>query len=199
MLADHLPKWLVLLILVVGTFAGTFGLWHGAAPLATILFGRPIENPVPKRKNYGAHTPWFAGYMAGKTYKVFITDEMLCGARVGGSIDGESVPSKAGEPATWANTTQATLYERLDVTSPAFLALDAKNFHLRFRDITEVAYDPDKRWLQPDVPHSGRLLLTDAGGREYDLLLLGEIDAHALRHQISNAVISHRLVVPAPQ
>jgi hypothetical protein len=196
--AVHLPDWATPLSTILVPFALAFVLWQAAKPLATILFGRPVENPVPKRQNYGAHTPWFAGFNHGRTYKVFLTDDRLCGAHVGGAIDNDGSPNGNEDPASWVATSLATLYDRIDVTSPQFLALDDDNFHFAYRDIAEVGYQADKRWLQPSVPHSGRLFLTLASGSEYEFLLLGEFDANALVHRISEAAARIRSANAAP-
>jgi hypothetical protein len=195
--ARRFPDWGAPLLAFCAPFAAAFLLWAAAAPLSKILFTRPTDNPVPMRKNFGGHTPWFAGYSRNRIYKVFITEEMLCAAKVGGSIDSEN-SSQTADPAEWVRTPWATLYERLDVTSPEFLTLDDCNAQIRFRDIEAVWLEPKKRWLQPSVTHSGRLMLTLADQEKCEFLLLGDIDGAKLRNQIRATAERSRAFAPGP-
>lgn len=188
------PDWIVTIVVWLAPVLAALLFMNRTDRLASIIFEKPDARPVPPHKNYGAHTSWFAAYesgwfLNGWTYKIFLTDSMLSGARVRGTIvEPESRDEAEHNQAYWVRTMAETLYERLDVTSAEFLLLHTRNFQLRWRDIDEIEYAPDKRWGQPDVIHSGRLILHLRTKRKREFLLLGDHDGERLRAELDAAM-----------
>jgi len=154
--------------------------------------GRGVSVPP----NSGVSLPWFPAmqYYAlilNRTYKVFIADSMLCGAKVVGLVASPVAPSPDMlDPTYWAATLPATLYDRLDVTSRTFLRLNISNFQIKWVDIAQVDYKPGKKWGMGNVPHSGRIVVRLKSGRSRELILLGEQNGEALKKTLDQAIIS---------
>jgi hypothetical protein len=146
--------------------------------------------------NFGASLPWFPAmqYYAlilNRTYKVFIAESMLCGAKVLGLTASPMSPSSGmSEAEYWTATLPATLYERLDVTSRTFLRLIISNFQIKWRDIARIDYKPGKKWGMGNVPHSGRIVVRLKSGGSRELILLGEQNGEALKKTLDHAIIS---------
>src|SRR5882724_10287859 len=88
--------------------------------------------------------PWFAAmeYFAvilNRTYKVFMTDQMLCGAKVRGLVSSPSVvPSQMFDQEFWVRTQAAQRYDSLDVRSERFLQVNSANFQIRWSEIART-------------------------------------------------------------
>ncbi len=137
----------------------------------------------------GADLPHFAAmqYYAlilNRTYKVFIAPSMLAGAKVLGLVaadpDGATDETMQNSE-SWIATKAAARYDGIDVTSEAFLALNAANFQIAWRDIARIAFNPRPKWGMGNVPHSGRIVLHLRAGGSRELILLGTQDGEALR------------------
>jgi hypothetical protein len=155
-----------------------------------------IRGIVSVPANSGTSLLWFSAmqYYAlilNRTYKVFIADSMLCGAKVLGLVASPAAPSSdMSDAAYWAATLSATLYDRLDVTSRTFLRLNISNFQIKWADIVQIDYKPGKKWGMGNVPHSGRIVVRLKSGRSRELILLGEQNGEALKKILDQAVIS---------
>jgi hypothetical protein len=138
---------------------------------------------------------WFAameyfGLILNRTYKVFVTDQMVSGAKVSGLVSSPRVvePSMFDE-GFWVRTPAARQYDHLDVTSQEFLGLDPANFQMRWHDIAKIEYRPGKKWGMGNVPYSGRLTLQHKAGRPRELILLGKQDGDALKARLGRLLV----------
>jgi hypothetical protein len=193
-LGRHIPAWAAAAMPWLIPVLGIVLLMNFAGFIATAVFGRPAEYPAPCRKNFGSCTPWFAAceryaLLLGHTYKIFITDDMLCGARVRGTAIGPETPDDATlEQSYWVCSINESLYERMDVTKPEFLALHRKNFQMRWRDIADAELDPDQHWGMSELTNSGTLILHHHSGKRRKFILLGDQDGNGLVRQILETV-----------
>ncbi len=150
--------------------------------------GKPALEGAPSA------TPWFAAmeYYAlilNRTYKVFVDKGVLCGAKVGGAVSNPRRPTpQMLDQAYWVATRSALLYDHVDVTSAAFLKMNASNFQLRGDEIARIEYRPGRKWGMGNVPHSGRLLVHLKSGCRRELILLGEQDGDALQARLQLVV-----------
>lgn len=154
------------------------------------------SSPQPKMEttdfapNSGANMPWFAAMqyyalMLNRTYKVFLADTMISGAVVRGIVANPATISPTLEDqAYWANTLAATLYEKIDVTSPAFRKLSFNNFQIPWTDIRTVDYSPKRKWGMGNVPHSGKIYLRLRSGSSRELILLGTQNGEELKKRL---------------
>jgi hypothetical protein len=138
--------------------------------------------------------PWFAAmeYYAlilNRTYKVFVTDQMLCGAKVRGLVSNPSfVAPQMFDQQFWIRTQTAPLYDSFDVTSEQFLQVNSANFQMKWNEITQVEYRSGRKWGMGNVPHSGRLTLQIQSGRQRELILLGKQNGDALKGKLDHFI-----------
>jgi hypothetical protein len=138
--------------------------------------------------------PWFAAmeYYAlilNRTYKVFVTDQMLCGAKVRGLVSNPSVvPPEMFDQKFWVRTQAAQIYDSFDVTSEKFLQANSANFQIKWNEIAETDYLSGKKWGMGNVPHSGRLTLQLQSGHQRELILLGKQNGDALKGKIDHFI-----------
>lgn len=138
--------------------------------------------------------PWFAAmeYYAlilNRTYKVFVTDQMLCGAKVRGLVSNPSVvPHQMFDQKFWVGTQTAEIYDSFDVISEKFLQVNSANFQIRWNEITRTEYRSGKKWGMGNVPHSGRLTLQLQSARPRELILLGKQNGDALKEKLDHFI-----------
>jgi hypothetical protein len=123
-----------------------------------------------------------------RTYKVYITDHMLSGAKVGGLVASPTIlTDEMLNPLYWAQSPAADFYDGMDVTSKAFLKYDWVNFQIQWAAVKRITFDPSKKWGMGNVPHSGKLLIHLSKGGARELILLGRQDGESLRAQLERA------------
>lgn len=138
--------------------------------------------------------PWFIAmeYYAlilNRTYKVFVTKDMLCGAKVRGLVSNPALVSLSmRDPRSWAQTNSAKIYDRIEVTAPMFSEINPANFQIHWGDIANVDFRAGKKWGMGNVPHSGRLIIHLRSGRRRELILLGEQDGSAIKERLDRLI-----------
>ena len=138
--------------------------------------------------------PWFAAmeYYAlilNRTYKVFMTDQMLVGVAVRGLVSNPPVAtSSMSSQEFWVRTGAADRYERIDLTSADLLRMHSANFRVRWSDIAQIEYRAGRKWGMGHVPHSGRLVLQLRAGRQRELILLGNQNGDALKKRLEHLI-----------
>lgn len=127
--------------------------------------------------------------MLNRTYKVFVTDRALCGAKVRGLVASPVVPSnQMQDPAYWGQSALARVYDRVDVTSPSFLKFDWSNFQIPWDSVVGVDFDPTEKWGMGSVPHTGKILMRMRGGKTREFILLGRQDGQLVRDRLRDAI-----------
>jgi tetratricopeptide (TPR) repeat protein len=150
--------------------------------------GSAAKRPVPE--GLPGSVPWFAAMeyhalMLNRTYKVFVTDHMLCGANIRGMIASPlRVSQQMFDQTYWTQTQSARIYERVDVTSETFRQINSANFQIGWGEISEIDYLAGRKWGMGNVPHSGRLVFHLRSGKSRELILLGEQNGEALREEL---------------
>lgn len=148
----------------------------------------------PLIENSANSPPWFAAmeYYAiilNKTYKVFVSDAMLCGAKVRGLVSNPaSLSPQMANQAFWVQTRSAQIYEHIAVTSEDFVKVNSANFQIRWREIASIEYRAGRKWGMGNVPHSGRLVIRLRSGKSRELILLGEQNGEALKARLDQLV-----------
>jgi hypothetical protein len=119
------------------------------------------------------------------TYRVYVTEQSVCGARVAGLITSPQTKEEqwAQHPGLFANPALEIRYRDLDPESDQFLARDRANFRIGKVDMLRVE-EPAKKWGMGLVPYSGRLVLITRKGTRHELILLGEQDRHAIAQRL---------------
>jgi hypothetical protein len=154
------------------------------APPGASTTNKPVLEGAP------GSVPWFAAMeyyrlILNRTYKVFVGERMLCGAKVGGAVAAPRQPTPdMFDQAHWVETRTARLYDRVDVASSDFMKINGANFRLRWDEIVRLDYQPGRKWGMGTVPHSGRLLARLKSGKTRELILLGNQDGAALKARL---------------
>jgi len=148
------------------------------------------ENLIPEGAVGTA--PWFAAmeYYAlilNRTYKVFVTDQMLCAAKVRGLVSSPPIVSpQMFDQEFWVRTQAAQIYDSFDVRSEKFLRVNSANFQIRWNEIAQTEYRSGKKWGMGNVPYSGRLTIQPQAGRPRELILLGKQNGDALKGKLDH-------------
>ena len=147
--------------------------------------GNQVPEDVARSKSWFAAMEYYA-LILNRTYKVFITDQMLCGAKVRGLVSNPwVVPPEMLDQEFWVRTQTAQIYDSLDVTSAEFLQVNSTNFQIRWNEIAQMEYHPGRKWGMGNVPHSGRLILQLQSGQPRELILLGKQNGGALKDNLA--------------
>ncbi|HKG95774.1 MAG TPA: hypothetical protein VKA84_27940 [Gemmatimonadaceae bacterium] len=139
-----------------------------------------------------------------RTYKIFVTDQLLCGAIVRGWLAAPIFPGGEWyDPEFYARERLLRRYEGVDVSAEAFLAPNLWNFQLPRAALADVEFDARPKWGMGTVPYSGRIRLHFHGGGSRELILLGLQDGPGIRDRLRPALVAARLPwwrrwLPAP-
>jgi tetratricopeptide (TPR) repeat protein len=149
----------------------------------------PPQGAGPLIEDPAGSPPWFAAmeYFAlvlNRTYKIFATERLLCGAKVRGVVSNNLRSPGLRDQRAWVRTGAANIYDRMDVASPAFLKMNAANFQIAWSEITQLEYLPGKKWGMGGLPHSGRLLIHMTNGKKRELVLLGDQNGEDIRRAL---------------
>jgi hypothetical protein len=129
----------------------------------------------------------YYAFILNRTYKVFLTDQMLVGATVRGVvISPPVVNSSMLNQEFWVQTKTARRYERIDLTSAKLLQMHSANFQVHWNEIAQTEYRAGQKWGMGNVPHSGRLVLQLRDGRERELILLGRQNGNTLKEKFDD-------------
>ena len=137
---------------------------------------------------------WFAAmeyyaFILNRTFKVFISDHMLCGAKVRGLVASPRMTTPVmSEQDFWVSSRLGQFYDQLDPESKEFLEIESSNFQIDYQEIVTIDYVSGKKWGMGRVPHSGRILLNLRNGRVRELILLGRQNGYDLKQSIEKSI-----------
>jgi hypothetical protein len=125
--------------------------------------------------------------IVNRTFEVFVTSTMICGARVRGVIASpEGTEPQHSDPRQYVSPRLRRRYDSVDVEAPKFLGIDRANFQLQRASISAIEYFP-KKWGMGAVPYSGRLVLSSVDFK-CELILMGSQDAELITTRLREAV-----------
>jgi len=191
--------WIATLASQIGTNLGRWSLGLPTVPLrwwpGVISDKRDYMAEGPLRRGASDSAPWFAAmdyglFRLNRTYKLFVTDRLLCAAKVGGQT--WSVSPAMRNPAYWVETKSAQLYAGLDVTSQMFLRVNEANFQIDWREVAAIDYRPQKKAGLAGTPHSGSLIFRSTKGETLELVLVGDQDGDALQAELDRIRTAQR-------
>ena len=120
-----------------------------------------------------------------RTYIVFVTDRMICGAHVRGVLPAPvHVTERWRDPFFYPRPSLVAKYEGIDLESPEFTTIRRANFQLSRDQVTSVEFSDEAKWGMGTVPYSGRLFLSLRDGSVTELILLGVQDGPGLQHRL---------------
>jgi hypothetical protein len=119
--------------------------------------------------------------MLNRTYVVFVSDTMICGARVRGSLPApRTIDERWSNPYFFPRPDIVKRCVQVDLVSPAFKQLSAANFQIPLTEVADVCLDGEPKWGMGPIPYSGRIHLRLRNGATKELILLGKQDGPAL-------------------
>jgi hypothetical protein len=120
-----------------------------------------------------------------RTYVVFVTENVICGARVRGTLPAPlEVTKRWRDPLFYPRPALIARYADIDLESERFTAVSKANFHLRRDQIDDVEFTNEPKWGMGKVPYSGRLVIFLKDGTKKELILLGTQDGPFLRKRL---------------
>jgi len=126
--------------------------------------------------------------IVNRTFEVFVTRSMICGARVRGVIASpEGTEPQQHDPQQYVSARLRRRYDSVNPESSEFLALDRANFQIPRSRISSIEFFP-RKWGMGGVPYSGRLVLSDPSNSKCELILLGTQDAGLIATRLREIV-----------
>lgn len=120
-----------------------------------------------------------------RTYLVFVTDNLLCGAKVKGAIPAPRAPDARWQnPLFYVSPDLADRYTSMDLAAEDFLSACRENFRIVRNEIRDVEFSQKPKWGMATVPYSGRIFLRLKNGRSIELILLGTQDGARIRERL---------------
>src|ERR1041384_2923085 len=120
-----------------------------------------------------------------RTYMVFVTRDMICGAKVRGLLAAPvHVTDRWHDPLFYVRPRLVARYGRVNLEGPEFASLNSANFQIRKGEVATVEFTAEPKWGMGTVPYPGRLYLTTADGIRRELILLGNQDGQAIRERL---------------
>jgi len=120
-----------------------------------------------------------------RTYLVFVTDSLVCGAKVKGLISAPRAPdARWKDPLFYVSPDLAGRYARMDVGSDEFLTCCRANFRITKSEVRDVEFSQKPKWGMATVPYSGRIFLRMKTGKSIELILLGNQAGPQIRERL---------------
>ncbi|HXI99880.1 MAG TPA: hypothetical protein VNH44_01580 [Micropepsaceae bacterium] len=125
--------------------------------------------------------------MWNRFYKVFITDEMLSGAkaRITAFSDARAL---VADPINYVERATPTVYSTIDVTKETFRTINKTNFQIPWRDIASIEYSTARKTGLGFLPQAGSITFRMRSGVSRELVLLGSQDGEALKRRLEHAI-----------
>ena len=122
-----------------------------------------------------------------RTYLVFVTERMICGAKVRGPLAQPMlVTERWQDPNFYPAPRAVKRLAGVNLEKPEFLNLAGANFQMARSEVVGVDFTDAPKWGMGTVPYSGRLILRLRGGGQRELILLGRQDAAALKARLGS-------------
>ena len=129
-----------------------------------------------------------------RTYKIFVTDDYVCGAIMRGWLSAPLVLTDAWyDPDYYVRERILRRYDEVDVLSDRFAELNLWNFQMPRASLADVDFTAKPKWGMGTVPYSGRIILYFRDGGSRELILPGVQDGPGIRDRLRPAVVAARL------
>ena len=152
--------------------------------------GRPAAAPAPAARPWSFIALTYYGLVLNRTYRVIVTDRMVCGARVRGLMSAPAVVTPAhDDPESYPNSKLDARYAGLDPESPEFLLADRANFQIPRESIERVELVERRKWGLGGIPSPGRIVL-HCGDARRELILIGRPNAAAIARGLTRVAVA---------
>jgi hypothetical protein len=124
--------------------------------------------------------------MLNRTYLVFVTPTMICGARVRGLMSAPmAISARHYNPNFYVRPRAIAKYSHMNIESAGFLNVSRANFQIARRDLERCEFTKQPKWGMGTLPYSGRLILHLRSGSARELILLGNQDGPQLQARLA--------------
>ena len=135
----------------------------------------------------------YYGLILNRTFLVLLTEQQMIGVVANGLVsvtnnadpltsivtDSLAIHGDLHNPLSYLNEKYLRRVGKLDLLSDGFLKTNGAHFRIRFDDISEVTYDPRKKWGMGYYPHDGRVYVT-VHGKKREFIVLGNQSGRAI-------------------
>jgi hypothetical protein len=129
-----------------------------------------------------------------RTYKIFVTDDLVCGAIVRGVLPAPLIPSDEWyDPNFYPSERTLRRYDDVSVKSTRFARINLWNFQTPRASIADVEFTTEPKWGMGSVPYSRRIFLYYREGGSQELILLGLQDGPGIRDRLRPLAVGARL------
>jgi len=150
--------------------------------------------PGPRGYQWSFVALEYYALMLNRTYKIFVSEDVVAGAIVRGWLPSPPIPSDAWlDPDFYPRERLLRRYEGVDIRSDEFAGRNYWNFQVPRTAIADVDFVSWPKWGMGLVPYSGRINLYFREGGSRELILLGQQDGPAIRDRLRPLVVGARL------
>jgi hypothetical protein len=135
----------------------------------------------------------YYGLILNRTFLILLTEQYMVGVVANGLVsvtnngnpltsiitDSLAIHGDLDNPLSYLNEKYLRRVGSLDLLSDDFLKANRASFRIRFDEISEVAYDPRKKWGMGYYPHDGKVYVT-THGRRREFIVLGDQSGRAI-------------------
>jgi hypothetical protein len=109
-----------------------------------------------------------------RTYKVFVTDDYVCGIQVGGPVSAQmgQVGPEYQDPEFYVDKALERRQLETNLESPDFPQKKSANFRIKRNNILRVDFKRHKFGMA-NIPYSGKIIIIEKSGKKTELILLG--------------------------
>jgi hypothetical protein len=129
----------------------------------------------------------YYGLFLNRTFLILLTEQYMVGVVANGlvSVTGNADPlttiitnrlaihGDLHNPLSYLNEKYLRRVGDLDLLSDGFLRTNRAHFRINIDDISEVTYNPRKKWGMGYYPHDGKVYVT-MGGKKREFIILGD-------------------------
>jgi hypothetical protein len=132
-----------------------------------------------------------------RTYLVILTNSSIIGVVANGLVAAKGrdaianyilkeqiVEGDLNNPFTYLSGKYLRKIENIDLDTGEILTKNRANFRLKYSDITDVRYDPKKKWGMGYYPHDGKVYLATATGKTIEFIILGNQSGELIQQNI---------------
>ena len=135
----------------------------------------------------------YYGLILNRTFLILLAETHMIGVVANGLIsvrsaadpltsiitDALSVHGDLHNPLSYLKEKYLNRVKNLNLLGDDFLKINRANFRIRFDEISEVTYDPRKKWGMGYYPHDGKVYVTTHGNRR-EFIILGDQSGRAI-------------------
>jgi len=145
----------------------------------------------------------YHAFILNRTFLILIAEGRMIGIVVSGVIaandrgdhltrlvsDKLSPDGDLTNPLTYINERYRKKYKDIDLVSGDLSTINKANFQIALSEITDVTYDPSKKWGVGPYPHDGKIYVTANGSRR-EFIILGSQSGEKIAKVIQDSLPS---------